>query len=166
MSIIDLSIQNNLKMGATFYAKSVNIFTGSESLGVAKNIILDIAYIKMASGSRPIDAQYIKIGTGTSTPVPTQTNLDNPVFTKLGTVVIDEENPRKWYLTATFESNEANGPGNTSNFITEVCAGWWPDIQPINRALFKDNLGNPIAIEKSPAQILHVTMEFEIQRMA
>lgn len=146
----------NIKMGGKFTAELINAVSGEvENKYFAKNVVLDIAYQRMAGGFLPITATIIAVGTGSNAPLAANIGLQAQIAESAGSV--ERINDLSWKVISYFETSQANGS------LREL--GAKTNTHFLNRALFKDDQENPITIVKSSLQILKVTMEFEVVRV-
>lgn len=121
-----------------------------------KNIVLDTGLNQMSVGTW-IDR--VRVGSGNSTPVASQTQLDNTIasttalFGGSGTVS-QQTTTSPYYLAAnrTYRFAEGVAAGN----ISEVGCGWGNGLDLWNRALVKDLNGNPTTITVLSDEFLDV----------
>ena len=137
-------------------------------IGPFKNLITNIGLERVGTGA-PVTEIFV--GTGTSTPAVTNTQLQS-YLTRIPTTIVSWGNktfggaPDYWVQqSATWRAPEGVAAGN----LTEVGCGWMeaPASSPpesfaerhrcFSRALIVDSLGNPITVTVQPDEFLDVT---------
>lgn len=124
-----------------------------------KNIVLDIGLNQMSVGTW-IDR--VRVGSGNSTPVASQTQLDSTIASTT-TVLTGSDSISKqtttspYYVAAkrTYRFPEGVAAGN----ISEVGCGWGTGLDLWNRALVKDLNGDPTTITVLSDEFLDVIVE-------
>lgn len=123
--------------------------------GFFDNIILDSGLNRWGTGAVSGGAA---IGTGTSTPLATQTGLDAQAAWTTNAVVngsAGNSGSAPYYGTLTFTYRFALGALNGN--YTEVGIGWASGANMFSRALIVDALGNPTTLTVTSAEQLDVT---------
>lgn len=126
------------------------------------NIVLNSGLARMSSNSW---GGYCHIGTGNSTPVVTQTGLDNVIATTTNFIIDASRQaghqvstlPYYVWQRQTWRFNPGVGTGN----ISELGMGW-STTELWNRALVKDINGTPVTITKLADEYLDVIMELRV----
>lgn len=148
-----ITSQNTVSFGAGISGEYKIVITkpdGSISLdtGWFNNLILNTGLDRIGNAGASVIFRYCRVGTGTSTPVATQTALDAQVGASgsMGAATsTSNEGAPLYRSTQVFTCTFAQGAvvGN----ITEVGIGWETTGSTLfSRALILDNLGNPTSI--------------------
>ncbi len=155
-----MNVQINNSVGARFklVARKASTEEITRETGWFKNIVLDTGLNQMSVGTW-IDR--VRVGSGNSTPVASQTQLDNTIAST--TIVQDSGSVTKqtttspYYAAAkrTYRFAEGVAAGN----ISEVGCGWGEGLALWNRALVKDLNGNPTTITVLNDEFLDVIVE-------
>lgn len=129
----------------------------TKETGWFNNLVLDSGLDRLSVGSA---LGLVAVGTGNSTPVVTQTGLDN-VLTTTSTaqgsdVPLSNTTVEPYYFGArrTFRFGEGAAAGN----LTEVGVGW-TSTNMFNRTLIKDSQGNPTTLTILSDEFLDVIVE-------
>lgn len=156
-----VNIRNEI--GATFKMRTYKAdgITTKET-GEFHNVVLDTGLQQMGVGAW---ANRCLVGTGNSTPVVSQTQLDN-TLASTNTIQTSSASmntstkPYYYSLQITYRFGEGVAAGN----LTEVGLGWTQTGQnPCwNRALIKDANGNPTTLTVLSDEFLDVTVEIRI----
>lgn len=124
------------------------------------NLVLDSGLNRLSVGRADLQ---LNIGTGNSTPVVTQTNLDaylastTSVQTQTSGRNMTNPSVPYWWGQRTFRFNPGVGTGN----IAELGLAW-ANNACFNRALVKDISGNPTVIQKLADEYLDVLVEVRV----
>lgn len=155
-----MNVQINNSVGARFklVARKASTEEITRETEWFKNIVLDTGLNQMSVGTW-IDR--VRVGSGNSTPVASQTQLDNTIAST--TTVQDSGSVTKQtttspYYTAakrTYRFAEGVAAGN----ISEVGCGWGAGLALWNRALVKDLNGDPTTITVLSDEFLDVIVE-------
>ena len=156
-----MNVQINNSVGARFklVARKASTEEITRETEWFKNIVLDTGLNRMSVGTW-IDR--VRVGSGNSTPVASQTQLDNTIAST-STVLSGSELTSKqtttspYYAAAkrTYRFAEGVAAGN----ISEVGCGWGTGLALWNRALVKDLNGNPTTITVLSDEFLDVIVE-------
>ena len=156
-----MNVQINNSVGARFklVARKASTEEITRETEWFKNIVLDTGLNRMSVGTW-IDR--VRVGSGNSTPVASQTQLDNTIASTV-TVLSGSESISKqtttspYYVAAkrTYRFAEGVAAGN----ISEVGCGWGNGLDLWNRALVKDLNGNPTTITVLSDEFLDVIVE-------
>lgn len=156
-----MNVQINNSVGARFklVARKASTEEITRETEWFKNIVLDTGLNQMSVGTW-IDK--VRVGSGNSTPVASQTQLDNTIASTT-TVLSGSESISKqtttspYYVAAkrTYRFAEGVAAGN----ISEVGCGWGTGLALWNRALVKDLSGNPTTIAVLSDELLDVIIE-------
>lgn len=126
------------------------------------NLVLDAGLDAMGGGGTA-DITHVWVGTGNSTPTPTQTGLDNTLAGTSTTSAGDQRGvqtsnlPYYYWMRRTFRFDLGVAAGN----LSEVGLG--NDSSALfNRALIKDNSGNPITVTVLSDEFLDVVVELRV----
>ncbi|QLB59831.1 hypothetical protein E5093_09675 [Acinetobacter indicus] len=125
------------------------------------NLVLDAGLDAMGGGGTA-DISHVWVGTGNSTPTPTQTGLDN---TLAGTSTVQGSQtgvqtsslPYYYWMRRTFRFGLGVAAGN----LSEVGLGN-SSRSMFNRALIKDNAGNPTTVTVLSDEFLDVVVELRV----
>lgn len=126
------------------------------------NLVLD-AGLDAMGGAGTANITHVWVGTGNSTPTPTQTGLDN---TLAGTSTVQGADqrgvqtsnlPYYYWMRRTFRFGLGVAAGN----LSEVGLGNESSAL-FNRALIKDNAGNPTTVTVLSDEFLDVVVEFRV----
>lgn len=121
------------------------------------NLVLDSGLDRLSVGSA---ITLVAVGTGNSTPVVTQTSLDNVLATTSTAqgpdVALANSTVEPYYFGArrTFRFSEGAAAGN----LTEVGVGW-TSTNMFNRTLIKNQQGNPTTLTILSDEFLDVIVE-------
>ena len=147
-----MNVQINNSVGARFklVARKASTEEITRETEWFKNIVLDTGLNQMSVGTW-IDR--VRVGSGNSTPVASQTQLDNTIAST--TTVLTTTSP--YYVAAkrTYRFAEGVAAGN----ISEVGCGWGAGLALWNRALVKDLNGDPTTITVLSDEFLDVIVE-------
>lgn len=156
-----MNVQINNSIGARFklVARKASTEEITRETEWFKNIVLDTGLNRMSVGDW---LEKVRIGSGNSTPVASQTQLDNTIASST-TVLSGSESISKqtttppYYVAAkrTYRFPEGVAAGN----ISEVGCGWGNGLDLWNRALVKDLNGNPTTITVLSDEFLDVIIE-------
>lgn len=156
-----MNVQINNSVGARFklVARKASTEEITRETEWFKNIVLDTGLNRMSVGTW-IDR--VRVGSGNSTPVASQTQLDNTIASTTtlsggyGTVS-RQTTTSPYYVAAklTYRFAEGVAVGN----ISEVGCGWGDGLDLWNRALVKDLNGNPTTITVLSDEFLDVIVE-------
>jgi len=156
-----MNVQINNSVGARFKlaARKASTEEITRETEWFKNIVLDTGLNRMSVGTW-IDR--VRVGSGNSTPVASQTQLDNTIASTT-TVLSDSQSVSKqtttspYYVAAkrTYRFAEGVAAGN----ISEVGCGWGNGLDLWNRALVKDLNGDPTTITVLSDEFLDVIVE-------
>jgi hypothetical protein len=116
-----------------------------EELPWFDNLITDLGLNRLGSDGSVQVINYVKVGTGTSTPVVTDTSLNAQVaqVSLNNYTALNKGSPNyESEITITFIFAQGAVVGN----ITEVGIGWDTGTGLFSRALFKDTNGDPVSI--------------------
>lgn len=156
-----MNVQINNSVGARFklVARKASTEEITRETEWFKNIVLDTGLNQMSVGSW-IDR--VRVGSGNSTPVASQTQLDNTIAstnTLLGGSgsISKQTTTPPYYVAAnrTYRFAEGVAAGN----ISEVGCGWGTGLDLWNRALVKDLNGDPTTITVLSDEFLDVIVE-------
>ncbi|RZG74727.1 hypothetical protein [Acinetobacter sp. WCHAc060025] len=160
MSEIDLVFRN--KVHAILKLQVRNAFGDiTKETEWFNNLVLDQGLNLMATG---FWFNACQVGTGNSPPHRGQTGLDNLLATS--TTVVSEANgaaaaaPYYKWTRKTFRFSAGTAAGNLSE--VSVCGDNYPNKTSWNRALIKDNTGNPITVTVLPTETLDVIVEMRM----
>ena len=156
-----MNVQINNSVGARFklVARKASTEEITRETTWFKNIVLNTGLNQMSVGTW-IDR--VRVGSGNSTPVASQTQLDNTiastntVLSGSGSVPKQTTTP-PYYVAAkrTYRFSEGVAAGN----ISEVGCGWGNGLDLWNRALVKDLNGDPTTITVLSDEFLDVIVE-------
>ncbi len=156
-----MNVQINNSVGARFklIARKAATEEITRETEWFKNIVLDTGLNRMSVGTW-IDR--VRVGSGNSTPVASQTQLDSTIasttalFGGNGTVS-KQTSTSPYYVAAkrTYRFAEGAAVGN----ISEVGCGWGNGLDLWNRALVKDLNGDPTTITVLSDEFLDVIVE-------
>lgn len=123
------------------------------------NIVLDSGLAQMSAGTW---INRCCVGSGNSTPLPEQANLDNFIAstnTKISESSSSNPSSPPYYVSAkvTWRFDEGVAAGN----LSEVGLGW-SNVNLWNRALIKDTNGNPTTITVLSDEYLDVIAEIRV----
>lgn len=153
-----MNIEINAKVGALFQLKTHkgNPCQPTSETPLFHNLVLNTGLDRMSVGSWFV---RVCVGSGNSTPVVTQTQLDS--FVASTTTVVGTEgkgivttSPMYYWARRTYRFN----PPGTNENLSEIGLGW-TSTNLHNRALIKDNLGNPTTITWLSDEYLDVLVE-------
>lgn len=156
-----MNVQINNSVGARFklVARKASTEEITKETEWFKNIVLDTGLNQMSVGTW-IDR--VRVGSGNSTPVASQTQLDNTIASTavalIGSASISKQTTISPYYVAakrTYRFAEGIAAGN----ISEVGCGWGAGLALWNRALVKDLNGNPTTITVLSDEFLDVLVE-------
>ena len=156
-----MNVQINNSLGARFklVARKASTEEITRETEWFKNIVLDTGLNRMSVGTW-IDR--VRVGSGNSTPVASQTQLDNTIASTTtvlgGSESISKQTTTSPYYVAakrTYRFAEGVAAGN----ISEVGCGWGVGLALWNRALVKDLNGNPTTITVLSDEFLDVIVE-------
>ena len=156
-----MNVQINNSVGARFklVVRKASTEEITRETDWFKNIVLDTGLNQMSVGTW-IDR--VRVGSGNSTPVASQTQLDNTIAST-NTILNGSDSISKqtttspYYVAAnrTYRFAEGVAAGN----ISEVGCGWGTGLALWNRALVKDLNGNPTTITVLSDEFLDVIVE-------
>lgn len=156
-----MNVQINNSVGARFklVARKASTEEITRETEWFKNIVLDTGLNRMSVGAW---FERVRVGSGNSTPVASQTQLDNTIASTT-TILGGSESTSKqtttspYYVAAkrTYRFPEGVAAGN----ISEVGCGWGNGLDLWNRALVKDLNGNPTTITVLSDEFLDVIVE-------
>lgn len=146
-----------------FTLKAISTKTGKERILVDfPNLILDAGLERMGTGDM---LEVCRIGTGNSTPIVSQTQLDNKIASTstipTETVGAQATAPYFGWNRKTFRFAEGVAAGN----LSEVGVGWGnttTDNFLFSRALILDGSGNPTTINVLSDEILDIVYELRV----
>ena len=155
-----MNVQINNSVGARFklVARKASTEEITRETDWFKNIVLDTGLNRMSVGTW-IDR--VRVGSGNSTPVASQTQLDNTIAsttTLFGSGSVSKQTTTSPYYEAvkfTYRFAEGVAAGN----ISEVGCGWGNGLDLWNRALVKDLNGDPTTITVLSDEFLDVIVE-------
>ncbi|WP_168416468.1 hypothetical protein [Acinetobacter indicus] len=156
-----MNVQINNSVGARFklLARKASTEEITRETEWFKNIVLDTGLNRMSVGTW-IDR--VRVGSGNSTPVASQTQLDNTIASTTtlfgGNGTISKQTTTSPYYVAvnrTYRFAEGVAAGN----ISEVGCGWGTGLALWNRALVKDLNGDPTTITVLSDEFLDVIVE-------
>lgn len=156
-----MNVQINNSVGARFKLVACKASTEEITRETEwfKNIVLDTGLNQMSVGTW-IDR--VRVGSGNSTPVASQTQLDNTIASTTtilsGSKSISKQTTTSPYYVAakiTYRFAEGVAAGN----ISEVGCGWGSGLDLWNRALVKDLNGDPTTITVLSDEFLDVIVE-------
>lgn len=156
-----MNVQINNSVGARFklVARKASTEEITRETEWFKNIVLDTGLNQMSVGTW-IDR--VRVGSGNSTPVASQTQLDNTIASTTtmfgGNGTISKQTTTSPYYVAanrTYRFAEGVAAGN----ISEVGCGWGAGLDLWNRALVKDLNGDPTTITVLSDEFLDVIVE-------
>lgn len=156
-----MNVQINNSVGARFklVARKASTEEITRETEWFKNIVLDTGLNQMSQGTW-IDK--VRVGSGNSAPVVSQTQLDNTIAststTLSGSTLVSKQTTTPPYYAAaniTFRFAEGVAAGN----ISEVGCGWGTGLALWNRALVKDLNGDPTTITVLSDEFLDVIVE-------
>ncbi len=111
------------------------------------NIITDVGLDLYASPSASLSLRYCVVGTGTSTPLVTDTSLENQIAqselasSTVPASIVEVGPPLRAYNTTTYNFGLGDVVGNITEVGVTTAGGTL-----YSRALFKDGVGNPTSI--------------------
>ena len=155
-----MNVQINNSIGARFklVARKASTEEITRETEWFKNIVLDTGLNRMAEG---LWIDRVRVGSGNSTPVASQTQLDNTIAST-STIqdtgsVTKQTTTLPYYVAAkrTYRFSEGVAAGN----ISEVGCGWGTGLDLWNRALVKDLNGDPTTITVLSDEFLDVIVE-------
>lgn len=155
-----MNVQINNSVGARFklVARKASTEEITRETEWFKNIVLDTGLNQMSVGTW---IERVRVGSGNSTPVASQTQLDNTIAST-NTIqdpgsVTKQTTTSPYYVAAkrTYRFAEGVAAGN----ISEVGCGWGTGLALWNRALVKDLNGNPTTITVLSDEFLDVIVE-------
>lgn len=156
-----MNVQINNSVGARFklIARKSSTEEITRETGWFKNIVLDTGLNRMAENTW-IDR--VRVGSGNSAPVASQTQLDNTIASSNTTLnggdsISKQTTTLPYYVAAkrTYRFPEGVAAGN----ISEVGCGWGTGLDLWNRALVKDLNGDPTTITVLSDEFLDVIIE-------
>ncbi len=155
-----MNVQINNSIGARFklVARKASTEEITRETEWFKNIVLNTGLNQMSAGTW-IDR--VRVGSGNSTPVASQTQLDNTIAsttTVFGSDTLSKQTTTSPYYVAakrTYRFAEGVAAGN----ISEVGCGWGAGLDLWNRALVKDLNGDPTTITVLSDEFLDVIIE-------
>lgn len=155
-----MNVQINNSVGARFklVARKASTEEITRETEWFKNIVLDTGLNRMSVGTW-IDR--VRVGSGNSTPVASQTQLANTIASTdtvlSGSSVSKQTTTSPYYVAAkqTYRFAEGVAAGN----ISEVGCGWGTGLDLWNRALVKDLNGDPTTITVLSDEFLDVIVE-------
>lgn len=156
-----MNVQINNYIGARFklVARKASTEEITRETEWFKNIVLDTGLNQMSVGTW-IDR--VRVGSGNSTPVASQTQLDNTIASTTtvlnGSSSVSKQTTTSPYYVAakrTYRFAEGVAAGN----ISEVGCGWGTGLALWNRALVKDLNGTPTTITVLSDEFLDVIVE-------
>lgn len=156
-----MNVQINNSVGARFklVARKASTEEITRETEWFKNIVLDTGLNQMSVGTW-IDR--VRVGSGNSTPVASQTQLDNTIASTTAVLsgsesVLKQTTTSPYYVAAnrTYRFAEGVAAGN----ISEVGCGWGTGLDLWNRALVKDLNGDPTTITVLSDEFLDVIVE-------
>ena len=156
-----MNLQINNSVGARFklVARKASTEEITRETEWFKNIVLDTGLNQMSVGTW-IDS--VRVGSGNSTPVASQTQLDNTIASTNtlfgGSGTVSKQTTTSPYYVATkrtYRFAEGVAAGN----ISEVGCGWGTGLDLWNRALVKDLNGDPTTITVLSDEFLDVIVE-------
>ncbi len=156
-----MNVQINNSVGARFklVARKASTEEITRETEWFKNIVLDAGLNQMPVGTW-IDR--VRVGSGNSTPVASQTQLDNTIASTTtvlsGSGSVSKQTTTSPYYAAakqTYRFAEGVAAGN----ISEVGCGWGSGLDLWNRALVKDLNGDPTTITVLSDEFLDVIVE-------
>ena len=156
-----MNVQINNSVGARFklVARKASTEEITRETEWFKNIVLDTGLNRMSEG---IWIDRVRVGSGNSTPVASQTQLDNTIASTTSTFggsgsISKQTTTSPYYVSATRTYRFAEGvaAGN----ISEVGCGWGAGLALWNRALVKDLNGDPTTITVLSDEFLGVIVE-------
>lgn len=154
-----MTIQINTQLQAvfSFTVRDPETLEVKRESGESPNVVLDNGLKRLGWGGV---ASYCRVGTGSSTPVPTQTQLDAQIASTSTQQVsassgVDAAKGYT-YKRKTFRFGTGVATGN----LTEVGVGWGPDGDTLfNRALIRDTSNNITTVTVLEDEVLDVTVE-------
>ena len=156
-----MNVQINNSVGARFklVARKASTEEITRETDWFKNIVLDTGLNQMSVGTW-IDR--VRVGSGNSTPVASQTQLNNTIASTT-TVLSGSDSVTKQTTTSPYYSaakiTYRFGEGVAAGNISEVGCGWGTGLALWNRALVKDLNGNPTTITVLSDEFLDVIIE-------
>lgn len=155
-----MNVQINNSVGARFklVARKASTEEITRETEWFKNIVLDTGLNQMSVGTW-IDR--VRVGSGNSTPIASQTQLDNTIAStttvQTSGSITKQTTTSPYYVAAkiTYRFAEGVAAGN----ISEVGCGWGAGLALWNRALVKDLNGNPTTITVLSDEFLDVIVE-------
>lgn len=126
------------------------------------NLVLDAGLDAMGGGGTA-NISHVWVGTGNSTPTPTQTGLDNPLAGTNTVQGADQRGvqtsnlPYYYWMRRTFRFGLGVAAGN----LSEVGLGDYLKAM-FNRALIKDNAGNQTTVTVLSDEFLDVVVELRV----
>ncbi|RLZ06647.1 hypothetical protein EAH57_15530 [Acinetobacter sp. 2JN-4] len=153
----------NVKIGVQAYFKCVAVDTTTrketELTDWFPNLVLNAGLDRMSQGAW---INRVMVGSGNSTPLITQTSLDN--FVASTTTRTEHASTRQltnlpyyYSLKTTFRFAQGAAAGN----LSEIAMGW-ADNSCWNRSLIKDSNGNPTTITVKANEFLDILTELRI----
>lgn len=133
---------------------------GTVQFPIVRNQILDIGITTLLNTTTNI-LQYIGVGTGNSTPDPSQSTLDNMIaITNRNSTTTHSyhaamgDTPAYGQTAFSVQFDRGQAAGN----LSEVCVGWTANgAQNWSRALFRDSNGDPTTITIRSDEFFRVT---------
>lgn len=156
-----MNVQINNSVGARFklVARKASTEEITRETEWFKNIVLDTGLNQMSVGTW-IDR--VRVGSGNSTPVTSQTQLDNTIASTTD-VLSGSESVSKQTTTSPYYAMANRtyrfAEGVAAGSISEVGCGWGAGLDLWNRALVKDLNGNPTTITVLSDEYLDVIVE-------
>ena len=156
-----MNVQINNSVGARFklVARKASTEEITRETEWFKNIVLDTGLNQMAVATW---LDRVRVGSGNSTPVASQTQLDNTIATTNtllngSSSVLKQTTTSPYYVAAhrTYRFSEGVAAGN----VSEVGCGWGTGSDLWNRALVKDLNGDPTTITVLSDEFLDVIVE-------
>ena len=152
MKNIDVEIHNEFDIIIT-NSETGNVVTKAKAF----NIILNSFWTRFISSQNGTQLSYIHFGSGTATPLPTDTALTNRVGSLATTTVsVDKSTFRVDGVTKIKKTIRLNAGVYTGATLSEVGFAGYPTAELNTKALIKDENGNPISYTIGPLDVIDI----------
>ena len=160
----------NMGLSGYFHVQLIDVSTGIIKQELRFKNLLTNGFMNgvgsgiFTNGIGPSGFTHLAVGTGNSTPAFTNTTLDNEVSRTnsnggIADVLGSSASPEYGFVrrTRVFTTAQANGNLSELGFFNAASGGTL-----LNRALFRDSVGNPTTIVKTNQDILVVVYEWRL----
>lgn len=157
-------IEMKSKLEGVFSIRAVSAKGEVRELAEFPNLILDAGLRYMGMNSNYLN--YCSVGSGSSTPIPSQTTLDNRLYTTstdtpgVYATGANNEDPDNPYVFRRVGKRFA--PQGSPYNISELGFGWDSNGTLFNRALVRDLEGNPTSLSILGDEFLDVVYELRL----